>query len=75
MCPACVASVALLVTGIVSTGGVTAAAIKLFATRKPPQEFPTLVIRKFQNDEDFSARITNHELLGSQGLYLQTQKQ
>ena len=34
MCPACVASVALLVTGIVSTGGVTAAAIKLFRDKK-----------------------------------------
>ena len=34
MCPACVASVALLVTGIVSTSGVTAAAIKLFRNEK-----------------------------------------
>jgi hypothetical protein len=34
MCPACFASVALLVTGIVSTGGVTAAAVKLLRNTK-----------------------------------------
>ena len=30
MCPECYATIALLVTGVVSTGGVTAAAWKLF---------------------------------------------
>ena len=34
MCPECFASVALLVTGIVSTGGVTAAAVKLLRNTK-----------------------------------------
>jgi hypothetical protein len=34
MCPACFASIALLVTGVVSTGGVTAAAVKIFRSKK-----------------------------------------
>jgi hypothetical protein len=34
MCPECFASVVLLVTGIVSTGGVTAAAVKLLRNPK-----------------------------------------
>jgi pyrroline-5-carboxylate reductase len=34
MCPACLASMALLVTGIVSTGGVTAAAVKILRDKK-----------------------------------------
>jgi len=34
MCPECLASIALLVTGAVSTGGVTAAAFKIFRDRK-----------------------------------------
>jgi hypothetical protein len=45
MCPACFASVALLVTGIVSTGGVTAAAVKLLRSTKTPvriSEVPNL---------------------------------
>jgi len=35
MCPECFAAVALLVTGIVSTGGVAAVAAKLFHGQKP----------------------------------------
>jgi hypothetical protein len=34
MCPACFANIALLLTGVVSTGGVTAAAVKVFRNRK-----------------------------------------
>jgi hypothetical protein len=74
MCPACVASVALLVTGIVSTGGVTAAAIKLFRDKKTAARISDGRDPQFGKDEDFSVRITNRELLGSQGLYLQIPK-
>jgi hypothetical protein len=34
MCPECFATVALLVTGVVSTGGVTAAAVKLLRHKR-----------------------------------------
>jgi hypothetical protein len=34
MCPACFATMALLVTGVVSTGGVTAATAKLFRNKR-----------------------------------------
>jgi hypothetical protein len=34
MCPECLANIALLVTGVVSTGGVTAAAVKIFRNKK-----------------------------------------
>jgi len=34
MCPACFATIALLAAGVVSTGGVTAATVKLFRDRK-----------------------------------------
>jgi len=34
MCPECFATIALLVTGIVSTGGVTAATVKLLRNKK-----------------------------------------
>ena len=34
MCPECFAAVALLVTGVVSTGGVTAATVKLLRNKK-----------------------------------------
>jgi hypothetical protein len=34
MCPECFANIALLVTGVVSTGGVTAAAVKIFRNKK-----------------------------------------
>lgn len=34
MCPECFATIALLVTGVVSTGGVTAATVKLFRNKK-----------------------------------------
>ena len=34
MCPECYAGLALLVTGVISTGGVTAAAAKLFRNHK-----------------------------------------
>ena len=34
MCPECFATIALLVTGVVSTGGVTAATVKLLRNKK-----------------------------------------
>jgi len=34
MCPECFATIALVVTGAVSTGGVAAASIKLFRSKK-----------------------------------------
>jgi hypothetical protein len=34
MCPECFATIALLVTGVASTGGVTAATVKLLRDRK-----------------------------------------
>jgi hypothetical protein len=40
MCPECFLTLALLVTGVVSTGGVTAAAVKIFRTKK---SLPALV--------------------------------
>ena len=36
MCPACFASAALLITGVVSTGGVAAIATKLLRKKKAP---------------------------------------
>ena len=34
MCPACFANIALLVTGVVSAGGVTAAAVRILRSKK-----------------------------------------
>ncbi len=34
MCPECYATIALLITGVLSTGGVTAAAVKMFRGKK-----------------------------------------
>jgi len=34
MCPECFAAIALLVTGVVSTGGVTVATVKLLRNKK-----------------------------------------
>jgi pyrroline-5-carboxylate reductase len=34
MCPECYANIALLLTGVVSTGGVTAAAVRIFHSKK-----------------------------------------
>lgn len=34
MCPECYATVTLLVTGVASSGGVTAAAVKIFRSKK-----------------------------------------
>jgi len=38
MCPACFASIALLITGAISSGGVAAASIKLFRSKKFPAD-------------------------------------
>ena len=35
MCPACMASAALLASGVITTGGLTALAGKMFRTAKP----------------------------------------
>jgi hypothetical protein len=34
MCPECYANLALLITGVVSTGGVTAAAVRIFRSKR-----------------------------------------
>ena len=34
MCPACLVSISMLIAGVVSTGGATAIAAKVFARRK-----------------------------------------
>jgi len=34
MCPECYANIALMITGVVSTGGVTAAAVRIFRSKK-----------------------------------------
>jgi pyrroline-5-carboxylate reductase len=34
MCPECYANLALLITGVVSTGGVTAAAVRIFRSER-----------------------------------------
>jgi len=34
VCPECYANIALLITGVVSTGGVTAAAVRIFHSKK-----------------------------------------
>jgi len=36
MCPACIASATVVVSGVVSTGGVTALAVKLFRGKRNP---------------------------------------
>jgi hypothetical protein len=46
MCPECLAAVALLVTGIVSTSGVAAVAAKLFHDQKPLGKVPEVRIAK-----------------------------
>jgi hypothetical protein len=40
MCPACLASAALLVTGVVSTGGVTAVALRLLRKKNRSAKVP-----------------------------------
>jgi hypothetical protein len=51
MCPACFASVALLVTGIVSTGGVTAAAVKLLRNTKTAVRIPEVPNKEKENSK------------------------
>jgi hypothetical protein len=46
MCPECFATVALLVTGIVSTGGVAALAAQLFHNKKPLERVSEVRIPK-----------------------------
>ena len=41
MCPACIASTALMVAGVISTGGLTALAAKLFHSTAPPDSKST----------------------------------
>lgn len=46
MCPECFASIALLLTGAISTGGVAAASLKLFRNRKLAAELSKASDRK-----------------------------
>jgi len=50
MCPACFAAVALLVTGIVSTGGVAAVAAKLLPNNKPLEKLSEAQIPKAEEN-------------------------
>jgi len=47
MCPECFASVALLVTGIVSTGGIAAVSVTLFRKKNQPAK-----VYEVQNQKD-----------------------
>lgn len=46
MCPECFASIALVITGVVSTGGVTAATLKLFRNKKLAAKLSQLTKKK-----------------------------
>lgn len=50
MCPACVAAVAVLVAGVVSTGGVAAVAAKLFPNHKPLEKVSEAQIPKAEEN-------------------------
>jgi len=46
MCPECFATIALVVTGAISTGGVAAASIKLFRSKKIAANISQVINRK-----------------------------
>jgi hypothetical protein len=50
MCPECFVAVALVVTGIVSTGGAAAVAARLFADRKPLEKVSEARIPKAEEN-------------------------
>lgn len=50
MCPECFVTVALLVTGIVSTGGVAAVAARLFPDQKPLEKASEAQIPKAEEN-------------------------
>ena len=50
MCPECFVTVALLVTGIVSTGGVAAVAARLFSDQKPLEKVSEARIPKAEEN-------------------------
>jgi hypothetical protein len=54
MCPACYANIALLLTGVVSTGGVTAAAVKIFRSKKLAAKLSPARKLKTQNSKEKS---------------------
>jgi hypothetical protein len=49
MCPACIASAALMITGILSTGGLTALAAKKLHAKKDAHHGPGSASRKDGN--------------------------
>lgn len=49
MCPECFATIALLVTGVVSTGGATAAAVKLFRNKKTVSKLSEIRSQQISN--------------------------
>jgi pyrroline-5-carboxylate reductase len=54
MCPECYASIALLITGVVSTGGVTAAAVRIFRSKKLAAKLSQARKRGIQNGKERS---------------------
>ena len=54
MCPECYANIALLVTGFVSTGGVTAAAVRIFRSKKLAAKLSAARKLKTQNCKEKS---------------------
>jgi hypothetical protein len=54
MCPECFATIALLVTGVVSTGGITAATVKLFRNKKTAAKISEARKPEFRNSKEKS---------------------
>jgi pyrroline-5-carboxylate reductase len=54
MCPECYASIALLITGVVSTGGVTAAAVRIFRSKKLAAKLSQARKSEIQNGKERS---------------------
>lgn len=50
MCPECFAGLALLVTGVVSSGGAAALAAKLFHSKKSPAKISEVQISKVKEN-------------------------
>jgi len=54
MCPECFATIALLVTGVVSTGGVTSATVKLLRNKKTVAKISEARKPEFHNSKEKS---------------------
>jgi pyrroline-5-carboxylate reductase len=54
VCPECYANIALLITGVVSTGGVTAAAVRTFHSKKLAAKISQARKPEIQNSKEKS---------------------